>query len=253
MPTCASARARRARFPRVAMVTLAALFAACTSHPRTTPVPSAAAQRSAADTFVAAWRRSLEGTWAVESVFERRIGTRRLTDDVREAQRPPDRLRVAGGTVEGRVNGHTLACNTGADGQLACRDGGPAPPFEDDVRRQLDTLAGYFAGPVPLYRAEVRGGDCYGLVLLRSILAPPYGETARFCFDHATGAPAVGGDPQARIGRRDSCCRSAGRADSRRPDAADRELDDHGAGGDDNQHDARTDVAATDYRVIGDR
>lgn len=191
MPTSASARARRAWFPLVAVALLAASVGACTRHPRAAEVPPPAAQRRAADAFLAAWRRSLEGTWAVDGTFERTVGTRRLAYDVREAQRPPDHLRVSGGTVEGRINGRTLACTTDADGQLSCRDGGPAPPYEDDVRGELDTLATYFAGPAPLYRAEIQGGDCYGLVLLRGILAPPYGESARFCFDHATGAPRL--------------------------------------------------------------
>jgi hypothetical protein len=131
----------------------------------------------------------LEATWAVDSTFERRIGAKGLAYDVHEAQRPPERLRVAGGTVSGRIGGRVLACTTGADGKLSCRDGGPAPPYDDDVRRQLDTLATYFAGSRPLYRAEVQGGNCFRLVLQRAILTPPYGETARFCFDRPTGAP----------------------------------------------------------------
>jgi len=163
------------------------MLAACTSHSPATPSP--VAQRKAASAFVAAWKRSLEGTWAVDAVFERRIGTKRITFDVHEARRPPDHLRTAGGTVEGRVNGQLVACTTGADGALTCRDGGPAPPFADDVAKEVAILSGYFDGSEPLYRAEVQGGGCFGLVLRHTILAPPYGESARFCFDARTGAP----------------------------------------------------------------
>src|SRR5690348_5243293 len=99
------------------------MLAACTSH-HSTATPSPTAQHEAATAFVAAWKRSLEGTWAVDAVFERRVGTKRITFDVHEARRPPDHLRTAGGTVEGRINGRVLACTTGADGVLTCRDGG---------------------------------------------------------------------------------------------------------------------------------
>jgi hypothetical protein len=164
------------------------MLAACTSHHRPAP-PSPVAQRKAATAFVAAWKRSLEGTWAVDAVFERRIGTKRITFDVHEARRPPDHLRTAGGTVEGRVNGQLVACTTGAEGALTCSNGGPAPPFADDVAKELATLSGYFAGSDPLYRANQLSGGCFELLLRHAILAPPYGESARFCFDPRTGAP----------------------------------------------------------------
>ena len=164
------------------------VLAACTSH-HPSPPPSPAAERRAATAFLTAWKRSLTGTWAVDAVFERRIGTKRITFDVHEARRPPDHLRTAGGTVEGRVNGRVVACTTGADGALTCRDGGVAPPYDDDVDKEMATLSGYFAGSAPLYRAAAQGRDCFELVLRRTILAPPYGESSRFCFDARTGAP----------------------------------------------------------------
>lgn len=164
------------------------MLASCTSHGGSS-TPSPAAQRKNRTAFLAAWKRSLEGTWAVDAVFERRVGTKRLTSDVHEARRPPDHLRVAGGTAEGRLAGRVVACTTGPDGTVACRDGGPAPPYEDEVSKEMATLSGYFAGPDPLYRADEQEGGCFGLVLVRTILAPPYGESARFCFDARTGAP----------------------------------------------------------------
>jgi hypothetical protein len=191
MAISASERIPPGRLIAGAAATLALVLVACTNHPRPAAAPSLAAQRRSADRFMAAWRRSLGGTWAVDATFERRVGTKRLASDVHEAQRPPDRLRTAGGTVEGRIAGRVIGCTTGADGQLSCRDGGPALPYEDDVRRQLDALGTYFVGSHPLYRSELRAGGCFALVLQRGILAPPYGETARFCFDPATGAPTL--------------------------------------------------------------
>lgn len=190
MATSASATTAGVRWrrPVAGLVIGTMALGACTTHHRST-APSSTEQRQAVTAFLAAWKRSLQGTWAIDAVFERRIGTKRITFDVREARRPPDHLRTAGGTVEGSVNGRVVACTTGADGALTCRDGGAAPLYDDDVAKQMATLSGYFAGSEPLYRADDRGGGCFELVLRHTILAPPYGESARFCFDARTGAP----------------------------------------------------------------
>jgi len=186
MAASASEKARRAWLtaPVVAGFLLSASGCTTTHH----AVPSAAEDRRAADAFLAAWRRSLVTTWAVDSTFERQVGTKKLAYEIRMAQRPPDRVRVAGDTVDARVGGQAFACGTGADGQLACRST-PATPYDADVNSQVATLAGYFRAPHPLYRARVQAGGCFGLELLQNILAPPYGRTALFCFDAKTGAP----------------------------------------------------------------
>ncbi|HZQ84132.1 MAG TPA: hypothetical protein VFA83_04810 [Acidimicrobiales bacterium] len=191
MATSASGTSARSGLRRLTAtaIVVTGLVAGCTNDKPS--VPSLTAQRRAATAFLAAWRRSLEGTWAIDAVFERRIGTKRVTYDVHEARRPPDHLRVAGGTVEGSVNGRVVACTTGADGALTCRDGGPASPYPDEVRKELDLLSGYFFAANPLYRAEAAGTGCFHLVLRHTILAPPYGQTARFCFDAETGAPSL--------------------------------------------------------------
>ncbi|MBV9665734.1 MAG: hypothetical protein JOZ37_17345 [Actinobacteria bacterium] len=165
------------------------MLAACTPHGGSS-APSPAADRRSADAFLAAWRRSLTTTWAIDAVFERRVGSKHVSYDIREARRPPDHLRDAGGSVEGQVNGRVVGCTPLSTGGVTCRDGGPAPAYDDEVRSELDTLAGYFSGTNPLYRAASLGGGCFGLTLRRTILAPPYGQTARFCFDRATGAPS---------------------------------------------------------------
>jgi hypothetical protein len=123
--------------------------------------------------------------------FERRTTAgRSLVSEVRIAQRPPDRLATGLGSIDARRDGRRLACATGADGKLRCRDGGPAPPYGQEVDAEVALLRGYFSGPNPLYRVRA-GGGCYALDLLVSMPAPPYGRRARFCFDPATGAPVV--------------------------------------------------------------
>src|SRR5205814_10543112 len=95
--------------------------------------PTTTVDARAAAAFVAATRRSLEGTWKVAEHFERTAKDgRKLTADQRRVQRPPDSLLVAGGTVTAQRNGRRLACATGAGGALRCSDAGPAPPFRHD-------------------------------------------------------------------------------------------------------------------------
>jgi len=186
-PSTMSARRRR---PVTALlfagaIALAAVAqAACSRHASSPAVPDPHASAA----FLSAWRRSLVSTWALDATFERRVGKARIAYDIRQAQRPPDHLRVAGGTVDASLHGQVLACSTGSDGRSSCR-AAPAPPFDDEVAAQMKTLGSYFAAPAPLYRAHADKNDCFTLTLLRPILAPPYGQTARFCFDRATGAP----------------------------------------------------------------
>jgi len=153
---------------------------------------AAPADGAARADFLDAWRRSRLSTWLVVLRFERRTSAgRRLTSEVRIAQRPPDRLATGLGSIDARRHGRRLACTTGPRGALQCRDGGPAPPYGQEVDRELALLRGYLSGPDPLYRVRVEGGGCYRLELLVSMPAPPYGRRARFCFDAATGAPVA--------------------------------------------------------------
>src|SRR4051812_49706066 len=78
---------------------------------------------SAAPAFLAAWRRSLTGTYVLDERIDRRlVDGRRVTTEARLAQRPPDRVRVSGGRVEGWRDGRRLACATGPEGAITCED-----------------------------------------------------------------------------------------------------------------------------------
>jgi hypothetical protein len=147
-------------------------------------------QPAAARAFLAAWRQSRNGTWAVDGTFERVMGGRAvLTVAVHMAQRPPDLLRTGLGSVKAVQTGRRLACAADAGGVLHCSDAGPAPPYRDEVRSELAVLRTYVVGPGRLYGVVADGADCFVLRLRGSYLTPPYGQRARFCFDDATGAP----------------------------------------------------------------
>jgi hypothetical protein len=147
-------------------------------------------QPGAARAFLTAWERSRTGTWALEGTFQRVQGGRAvLTTAVHAAQRPPDRLRIGLGSVDAVEGGRRLACAPDAEGVVACRDGGPAPPYREEVRSELSVLRTYVTGAGRLYGVVADDGGCFTLRLRGAYLTPPYGQRARFCFDGATGAP----------------------------------------------------------------
>ena len=141
------------------------------------------------DAFLAAWERKLTGTWVVVSAFSRTTEDgRTLNGEIVEVQRPPDRLRRGLGSVEGRIAGRRIGCAATVAGSSECREGGIAPPYDEEVAAELALLRGYVLGPTRLYTVIADRSGCFHLRLVQRMLAPPYGEAARFCFDAATGA-----------------------------------------------------------------
>jgi hypothetical protein len=153
--------------------------------PTVPPVDEAAARA-----FVEAWRRSLTGTYMLESAFERETrGGGRFESESVTVQRPPDRVATGAGSVDARVDGRRLACATDADGVLQCRDGGPASSYAEFVDLRVARVAELVEGENALYAVEAQPERCFRLTLRASLPAPPYGLLARFCFDTRTGAP----------------------------------------------------------------
>ena len=157
-------------------------------EPSTPPTPPES--QEAAELFVAAWERKLRGTWVARSEFTRTTATRQtLSGEVHEAQRPPDRMRRGLGSVDARIGGRRIACAPTEAGEVQCRDGGAAPAYDDEVAAELELLRGYVYGRGRLYAVLAESASCFRLRLVQRILAPPYGDAARFCFQQATGAP----------------------------------------------------------------
>jgi hypothetical protein len=181
--------------------------------------------RSAQD-FVTEWRRMRLGTWSVEARFERVTATgRRLETTVHMAQRPPDRLVTGLGSIDSRRGGERLACAPDAAGDVHCRDGGPAPPYEGEVANELGYLRRYVIGRDALYGVN-KSLDCYMLRLRVRLPSPPYGERARFCFDPVTGAPV-----RSEIERKEGRDRTVAISVRRRPTDADLDPERWGGGG----------------------
>ena len=143
-----------------------------------------------ADLFTAAWRRSRLATYAVTSTFRRTLaGGGGFTGEVTTAQRPPDRLERQFGSVSGRFNGRIVLCATTGGGRYRCDSSRARRSYRASVDHDVDTLRSYFDGPAPLYLVDAEGHGCFALSQFRSLPAPPFGTSARFCFDPQTGAP----------------------------------------------------------------
>lgn len=157
----------------------------------TAPVPIPAVDPRAADAFLDAWRESRTGTWRVEATFTRELADgRSLRAAVVTVQRPPDRLEVGLGSVEGRRDGERFACSAADDGELRCRAAETTLTYEEEVEREIGRLAALVrerADRLALYTVAHRG-SCFDLRLRFSYPAAPYGDEAMFCFDDETGA-----------------------------------------------------------------
>lgn len=142
--------------------------------------------------FLAAYQRSLEGTYVVQADFTRRLDSgATLTSSAMVAQRPPDTIRRQFGGISGTIGGKIVGCTTEPDGTFHCSPAADAPPFEETVQQSVETMTSYFTEAPPLYRAVRYGSDCFELIQNRPSAILPYGSQARFCFDDATGAIKV--------------------------------------------------------------
>jgi hypothetical protein len=159
---------------------------------------TAAPAKPATADFLAAFHRSLTGTYVVDATYTRTIeclatqsnctNGQHLTSGALVVQRPPDHLRRETGQVEGAIGGHVIGCTLEATGAFHC---GPTPQsesFPKQVSSQMSALRSYFTGRVPLYRVVRAGKDCFELTQVREYPTAPYGTFARMCFDPATGA-----------------------------------------------------------------
>jgi len=165
----------------VAVVVVVVVVVVATRDVTTSTAPDGSAARS----FVAAWRRSLEGTWTARGDTEQGA----LSNPLVEVQRPPDRLTREGRTISGRLGGRSVSCVVDPTGAERCHDGGAAGAYGDDVDRQVAIITGQVGGPAPIYLVQRDATGCFALRLSVAMAAPPYGERSRFCFDGVTGGP----------------------------------------------------------------
>lgn len=144
-------------------------------------------QAADADAFLAAYERSRLGTYVLESTFRRTFPEGNgFTAESTVAQHPPARLERNNGAVTARDGPDITLCRI-ADGRYRCQTGRAERSYRGLVDDEVDSLASYLDGDVPLYSVTA-DGDCFDLAQVRPLPAPPYGTAARFCFDEETGA-----------------------------------------------------------------
>jgi hypothetical protein len=165
----------------VAVAALVAVFPPSDSEPTAPSEPPEA-------TFLAAYERGLTVEAVVDSVFTRTVADgRELSFEQRLVQRPPDdRLVIGAGTATGRIDGRLVRCSA-ATGELVCTQGGEAPPYEEEVADEVAALASLLSPDTGIYEVDVDDDGCFALDLVTEVLSPPYGTSAEFCFDEATG------------------------------------------------------------------
>lgn len=171
----------------VGLIAAVVLIAGGSFDGRLTPVPVP----DASNEFIAAFQRSLTGTYVVEADYTRTLPDgRALTSRTFVAQRPPDSIRRQFGSISGTVAGRVVSCSNEVGGTMHCGPSAVAPDSAQAVQQALDNLRSYFAPPA-LYGAVAAGPDCFKLTQLRPSSVLPYGSSARFCFDPDTGAIRV--------------------------------------------------------------
>ena len=169
----------------------------------------------AAESFLAEYRRSRLGTWAVEQSHRRTLADGRvITDTQHRAQAPGHSLVEVPGSIDLVAGGRANRCGPGdpsvpADAgaaaaqpsaqsgsgapRVVCVDAGAAPDAATEVAADVTNLGVALtpSGPrrAPVYAVRTDGQGCWVLRLVLARKAPPFGARATFCFDRRTAAP----------------------------------------------------------------
>jgi hypothetical protein len=170
----------------VIVVTMSSLDVHVTRRAAPTPVVITTPQ--AADAFVVAWQRMGESAWAVDSAFTRRLNDGRHLNALQfQAQRGPDYVSRAFGSVTLFSGGRRYACGTGPDETTSCRDAGAAD-HREQAASDVAAVRLQVTGTRALYDVQQQSAQCFGLYARPMTAVLQWGERATFCFDAATGA-----------------------------------------------------------------
>jgi hypothetical protein len=150
------------------------------------PVPDAAAA------FVTAWRAHLLASWSVDEIQQRTTsGGTTVRFQIHVAQRPPDSVEVAGGTVDARRGSTLIACATPPGGDHpVCRLSPTTRTWDQEVDIQIAALRTVLQGRRAVYRVVGTGRDCFRFDLTAPAATLPvtFGRGASYCLDPRTGA-----------------------------------------------------------------
>ena len=159
---------------------------------RPTPAPPPPVTASAASAFLDVWRAHLLASWSVVQIERRTFPSgSSVSFEIHSAQRPPDSLETAGGTVSGRQGSTQFACATSPrTGHLLCRKVASGVTWQQYVDGYVAALRAQITGPRALFGVAAVAHDCF---VFEPIVTPAelpvlFGRGARYCFDAPTGA-----------------------------------------------------------------
>ena len=144
-------------------------------------------QAANAEEFLTAWERYRRATFVATYSFERLLPDGQHLDTARTVvQAPPRRLVRQGASVTATADDGSLACEPVND-QTVCTPQ-PGIDYEASITDELDGWRQAITGDAPQYAVDVPEAGCFDLTRVVDMVAPPYGEVTRVCFDAATGA-----------------------------------------------------------------
>lgn len=145
----------------------------------------------AAQEFVEDWHRMRTGTWTVDSSFVR-VATdgRTYRGEIHEAQRSPQRIRVAFGTTSLEQPGKLTVCAPDTkEAKGSCRSTDRTETYEQTVESDVQNVRTLVTGPGSLYGVAKTSRHCYLLQATATTNASStWGQRSTFCFDEETGA-----------------------------------------------------------------
>ncbi len=155
----------------------------------TTADPGAASEQAVlVDAFLDAWFHYRTSDLSIEWAFERRRDDGEvLASPAVLVQRPPDRLYGLLGSVSGTYQGTLVNCDALSD-ERRCFESATSADYLDQMRTEQGTRSTFFLGQPPLYQLAAAGAGCFDVTSVGAASFLPWGESAQFCFDPATGA-----------------------------------------------------------------
>jgi hypothetical protein len=134
-----------------------------------------------------AWRAYRDGTFVVELAAERTsLSGAPLTYTRVLVQEPGRRLSIQGGSSTYDTATESVSCEPVGDVNRCTP--GPGVDFAAATEEELAAWRSALEGDRAPYAITSPEAGCFELALVRGMASPPYGQTARLCFDAATGA-----------------------------------------------------------------
>lgn len=94
------------------------------------------------------------------------------------------RLEVTLDSIDGFWDGRSVACASGPDDEMVCREGQPVDPWQrrDRAIERWETLVEDSPDDLAWYSVAKAGKSCFELTLRLAVPAPPLGDAASYCF-----------------------------------------------------------------------